>query len=127
MSRIPLSQFPRHKLSETDKSQLAAVAALYERATETYSTANSLDESKPNKRWALYDRAQGMRAKAVQDLMAWANRHLGEFAPGHPHGSNHPRLQKAYDHRYDHRKLGGAGCAKSAATFLRKVIKRGWI
>lgn len=124
-----LSELPRVSLTQTDKSALIDVATAYEQAQGVYEDAKENEKVAVAYSFKLAGRASRMRAKATDQLIRWANRRLTEpvVGVGYPRGSNFPRLKKAYDASYDHRKWGSAGCAREAARYLRKIIKRGWV
>lgn len=123
MSR--LSQVPRVKLTQDDRSILVNIATLYEQADGLYTEAKGI--SKVELR--ALARANKARSAAVWDLMEWANRRLTDplVPAGYPEGSNYPRMKKLYDASWDHRKWGAAGCAREAAKAVRAVVKRGWL
>lgn len=125
-----LSELPRTKLTETDKTVLIDVATRYEQAHGLYNEAyNEAINPTHKRRYLVINKASTVRAKATDMLMRWAERRFTEtvVGPGFPRGSAYPRLKKAYDASYDHRKWGSAGCAREAAKYLRNIIKRGWI
>ena len=128
-----LAEIPRVRLTPLDRSDLAGVAAQYEFAQGVYENAAEAlkSASAPDVRrgYRLQAQANKVRASAVTDLMLWANRALTEAAigVGFPKGSAHPRLKKAYDAGWDHRRWGSAGCAREAARTIRRIVKRGWI
>ena len=120
-----LSQLPRVPLTAKDKAFLQEVTDLYEMAAKLYQ--ENKNEPVDKRRYKVQAKANGLRAKAVSKLIMWAGKTLKEPAPGFPYGSNHPRLKKAYDASYNYRTWGNDGAAQRAASFLRSVIKRGWL
>jgi hypothetical protein len=125
-----LAEIPRVKLTQTDKSILVDVATRYEQAHGLFNEAyNEAVNPTPKRRYLVINKANTIRAKATDMLMRWAERRLTEavIGPGFPRGSAHPRLKKAYDASWDHRKWGSAGCAREAAKTIRNIVKRGWV
>jgi len=123
-----LSELLRIELTQGDKTSLVEIALQYEEASELY--ADPGDPKKDLKNWRqTITQASRARSTAVTWLIKWAERRLTEtvVGAGFPRGSNFPRLKKAYDASYNHRKWGSDGCSREAAKYLRSVIKRGWL
>lgn len=119
----------RVPLEAEDEAELSTIADLYDNAVKLYGVADGWLKTKDAVRYRrTLAQATATRERAVRRLIEWASKRLLEHPEGvgYPYGSNHPRLQKGYDHRYNFRKWGH-GASAQAASFLRSVVKRGWL